>query len=112
VRADQALEEKNLFFEGGAGLLQLAMRDEAVRLRPHEDATAGGDVRPVEADGEAVLGLRFSSLLLRETCIYSDANIRDDLQVIGQARCGRDARWEKGGWAQGRALGQTRRCGG
>jgi hypothetical protein len=83
VRADEALEEKHLFFEGGAGLLQCAVREEAVRRRPHEDAAAGGDVRTVDACSETIFCLGFSSPLLRKASVNGDADVRDDLQFVG-----------------------------
>jgi hypothetical protein len=75
VRADEALEEKNLFFEGGARLLQRAVREEAVRRRPHEDAAACGDVGTVEADGETVFGLWLPSLLLGKASVHGNADV-------------------------------------
>jgi hypothetical protein len=75
VHTNEALKEEDLFLEGGAGLLQRVVGDEAVWGRPHEDATTGGDVGPVEADSKAILGLGFASRFLRETCIYGDADV-------------------------------------
>jgi hypothetical protein len=108
VRADESLEEENLFLEGGAGPLQRAVRNEAVRGCPHEDTAAGGDVGPVEADSKTILCLRFPSLLVWEASVYGDADVRNDLQLIGGARSGRDAGVGKGGWVQVRPLRQAR----
>jgi hypothetical protein len=82
VCANESLKEEDLFLEGSAGLLQRAVGDEAVWCRPHEDAPTSGDVRPIETDGDTVLGLGFPSLLLREAGIYGNANVRDDLEHV------------------------------
>jgi hypothetical protein len=82
VRTNESLEEEDLFLEGGAGPLQRAVGDEAVWCRPHENMLTSGDVRPIETDGDVVLGLRFPSLFLWEAGIYGNANVRDDLERI------------------------------
>lgn len=82
MHAGKSLKEKNLFFEGGPGLLQGATRDKAVRCRPHEDVAAGGDVGTVEADGETVFCLWLPSQLLREAGVYGNADVRDDLPRV------------------------------
>jgi hypothetical protein len=88
VCTNEALKEENLFFEGGACLLQSAVGDEAVWRHPHENALTGGDVQPIETDRKTIFCLGFTSLLLREMGVYGDTDIRDGEQPICRTRCG------------------------
>jgi hypothetical protein len=97
-----------LLFEGGTRLLQRAVGNEAMRRCPHENATAGGDVGPVEADGQTVLCLWPPSLLLWEAGVYCHADVRDDLDWVCGTRCGRDAGWGEWGWVKTGTLWQAR----